>query len=77
MLSVLIFVPNSAFRVLYSAVFLFNYNIQDLDYITMRSEIVVQTNQPVTVEIVQTNDDIQQTSTVPIVSTNINLFGSY
>lgn len=54
-----------------------NYNIQDLDYITMRSEIVVQTNQPVTVEIVQTNDDTEQTSTVPIVSTNINLFGSY
>jgi hypothetical protein len=54
-----------------------NYNIQDLDYITMRSEIVVQTNQPVTVEIVQTNDDTEQTSTVPIVSTNVNLFGSY
>jgi hypothetical protein len=54
-----------------------NYNIQDLDYITMRSEIVVQTNQPVTVEIVQTNDDTTQVPTVPIVSTNVNLFGSY
>ena len=54
-----------------------NYNIQDLDYITMRSEIVVQTNQPVTVEIVQTNDNTEQTSTIPIVSTNVNLFGSY
>lgn len=53
-----------------------NYNIQDLDYIAMSSEIVVQTNQPVTVEIVQTTDD-EQTSTVPVVSTNVNLFGSY
>lgn len=54
-----------------------NYNILDLDYFTMRSEIVVQTNQPVTVNISQTNDDTEQTSTIPIISTNVNLFGSY
>lgn len=54
-----------------------NYNIQDLDYIAMRSGIVVQINQPVSVEVSQTNDDTEQSSTIPIISTNVNLFGSY
>lgn len=54
-----------------------NYNIQNLSYLTMRSEVVVQTNQPVTVGINQTADNVSQTSTVPVVNRNTNLFGSY
>ena len=56
-----------------------NYNIQDLGYTAMRSEIVVQTNQPVTVDIKQTKtiDETEQSTIVPLVSINTNLFGSY
>jgi hypothetical protein len=56
-----------------------NYNIQDLGYTEMRSEIVIQTNQPVTVGISQTNasDETTQASNVPLVPINTNLFGSY
>jgi len=42
----------------------------------MRSEIVVQTNQKVTVKI-GNSDDNTETPVSPRLSTNINLFGNY
>jgi len=53
-----------------------NYIIQDLTYEVMRSEIVVQTNQKVTVKINNSDDDIE-TPVSPRLNTNINLFGNY
>jgi len=53
-----------------------NYIIQDLTYEVMRSEIVVQTNQKVTVRI-DSSDNDTETSVSPRLSTNINLFGNY
>jgi len=63
-----------------------NYNTLDISYEFMNSNIVTQTNQPMTVEIQQTTD-VEQTSTTPQatlqstisvpISVNTNSFGSY
>lgn len=59
-----------------------NYNTLDISYEFMNSNIVTQTNQPMTVEIQQTTDAAQtptapqNTSGVPI-SVDTNSFGSY
>lgn len=53
-----------------------NYTIQDLTYEVMRSEIVVQTNQKVTVKI-NNSDDNTEAPVSPRLGTNINLFGNY
>jgi len=57
-----------------------NYNTLDISYEFMNSNIVTQTNQPVTVEIQQTTDAPRaalQTSVAVPTNLNTNLFGSY
>jgi len=57
-----------------------NYSTQDISYEFMNSNIVKQTNQPMTVEIQQTTDTPQatlQTSVAVPINLNTNLFGSY
>ena len=57
-----------------------NYNTQDVSYQFMNSNIVKQTNQPMTVEIQQTTNTPQatlQTSVAVPININTNLFGSY
>ena len=59
-----------------------NYNTLDISYEFMNSNIVTQTNQPMTVEIQQTTGAVQAPTTpqdtvnVPV-SVNTNSFGSY
>lgn len=57
-----------------------NYSTQDVSYEFMNSNIVKQTNQPMTVEIQQTTNTPQatlQTSVAVPINLNTNLFGSY
>ena len=57
-----------------------NYNTLDISYEFMNSNIVTQTNQPMTVEIQQTTDAPRaalQTSVAVPTNLNTNLFGSY
>ena len=57
-----------------------NYSTQGLSYEFMNSNLVKQTNQPINVEIQQTNDTpqaTQQSNLITPFNPNANTFGSY
>ena len=57
-----------------------NYNTQDISYEFMNSNIIIQTNQPMTVQVQQNSDSsqsTQQTNTAASANISTNLFGSY
>jgi len=57
-----------------------NYNTQDISYEFMNSNIIIQTNQPMTVQIQQNSAaprSTQQTNTAASANVSANSFGSY